>query len=330
MPFFFLAFEDEKKEKDNEDRKRGDFLGVNLTDKEVINPKSATKVTTMGHITELVISDKRSRGTPCRRLTKDDYVDLRTGEVKTYKHIAHRAESEQSMRHTLARIRALVNTNVSRPECVRWVTLTYAENMTDTKRLYVDFVAFWKRFKRYCKRNGFQNPEYISVQEPQARGAWHVHAFFIWNERAPFVSNADLAKLWGQGFVSVKALNNCDNVGAYFSAYLGDIPITDVDVITPEQERQVVEKELTAPDGCTVKKKYIKGGRLHLYPPGMNIVRKSRGVREPMVERMTLEQAKKKISGQTETFSRSFEITNDDSGEIVNHITKKYYNSKRK
>lgn len=303
-------------------------MSVNLTEKEVIDPKSTTKVTTMGNITELVISDKRSRGTPCRRLTKDDYVDLRTGEVKTYKHIAHRAESEQSMRHTLARIRALVNTNVTQSSNVRWVTLTYADNMTDPKRLYVDFVAFWKRFKRYCKRNGFRDPEYISVQEPQARGAWHVHAFFIWDGRAPFVPNADLAKLWGQGFVSVKALNNCDNVGAYFSAYLGDIPVSEVDMVMPGQE--VVEKEFTAPDGVVVKKKYVKGGRLKFYPPGMNIVRKSRGIKEPVVERMTLEGAKKKISGQTETFSRSFEIVDDDSGKIVNHITKKYYNSKRK
>lgn len=304
-------------------------MSVNLTEKEVINPKSTTKVTTMGNITELVISDKRSRGTPCRKLTKDDYVDLRTGEVKTYKHIAHRAESEQSMRHTLARIRALVNTNVTQSSNVRWVTLTYADNMTDPKRLYADFKVFWKKFKRYCGRKGFGTPEYITVQEPQARGAWHVHAFFIWNVRAPFVPNAEMARLWGHGFTSTKALDDCDNVGAYFSAYLGDIPVTDVDVLTSEQEQRIVEKEIAAPEGV-VKKRYIKGGRLHLYPPGMNIVRKSRGIKEPIVERMTLERAKKKISGQAETFSRSYEIVDDDSGKIVNHITKKYYNSKRK
>lgn len=299
---------------------------------EVNAPQSPTKVVSMGNITELVICEKKSRGSPCKRISKDSFLDTRTGEVRDYQHIEDRSQSEQSMRHTLERIRGLVNTNVTEPENVRWITLTYAENMTDAGRLYSDFRAFWKKFKRWCKRNSFDIPEYITVQEPQGRGAWHVHAFFIWKQKAPFVPNDELAALWGQGFTSTKAVSNCDNIGAYFSAYLGDMAVEDANKL-PLDERgsgTLQEKTLTAPDGTITKKRYIKGGRLHLYPPGMNIVRRSRGIREPDVEYMPLHRAKERVSGQTETFSRSFEIVDDNSGEIVNRITKKYYNSKRR
>ena len=104
---------------------------------------------------------------------------------------------------------------------VRWITLTYAENMTDTDRLYFDFKDFNKRFQYYCKINGYSKPEYIVMMEPQGRGAWHCHLLYIWDCKAPYVANKTLRDLWGHGFVKIKKLDNCDNVGAYLTAYLG-------------------------------------------------------------------------------------------------------------
>ena len=96
------------------------------------------KVTIMGNVIEVVTRQKNSGGCPCVKLDADHYIDTRTGEVLEYSHIDNRSESTRSIRNTLARIRALVNTNVTAPANVRWVTLTYAENMTDTKQLYHD------------------------------------------------------------------------------------------------------------------------------------------------------------------------------------------------
>ena len=89
------------------------------------------------------------------------------------------------------------------------------------------------------------------------------------------------------------------------------------------------EKEFQDDAGTFKKKKFVKGGRLFLYPPGMNIIRTSRGVKRPQVEYMSREQAQKKVSSAKETFSCAFEIVSDD-GQIVNRISKAYYNSKRK
>lgn len=295
----------------------------------------------MGNITEVMTCEKQSNGSPCKKIDKDHYVDLRTGELCEYEHIENRSENLHGIRQTLNRIRALINTNVTEPLNCRWVTLTYrhdnGEPMTNTKRLMVDYEKFWKRFCYWCKVNEYAKPEYIAVIEPQGTGAWHVHAFFIWQTKAPFIPNNEvMEKLWGHGFTVTKQPQDCDNVGAYFSAYLGDMPLDEVQQMSKDKQvqalaasGQIEEKQFTDEAETTKKKKFVKGGRLCLYPPGMNIIRSSRGIKQPEVEYMSREQAQKKVSSAKETFSCSFEIVGDD-GEVVNRISKAYYNSKRK
>lgn len=298
---------------------------------------ASTKVTTMGHITEVTTFAKKPQGPPIKKINKDLYVDLRLGEVFDYKHIESRAESAESIRRTLSNIRALVNTNVTDPDRCRWVTLTYRENMTDTKRLYEDFRRFWQKFCYWCKTNGHSKPEYITVQEPQGRGAWHIHAFFIWAAKAPFVPNDTvLAPMWGHGFTKIKAIADCDNIGAYFSAYLGDLPLDEAEKLPPDERSKalaagdVMAKTFTNDQEHVKDKKFIKGGRLALYPPGMNIVRKTKGIKLPTVERMTYVAAQKKVGPDRPTFSRTYEIIDGDSGQVLNTLTKSYYNSRRK
>lgn len=293
-----------------------------------------TKVVTMGNVTELTtIAKNNTVGSPCKKLDKDHYLDMRTGEVLEYVHINSRADEVRSIRNTLARIRALINTNVTEPANCRWITLTYAENMTDTKRLYADYSSFWKRFYYWCRKNEIVKPEYITVQEPQGRGAWHVHAFFIWQSAAPFLPNKKIAELWGHGFTKTTALRDCDNIGAYFSAYLGDMPLEEVDKL-PADERKAIsgtveEKSFTDERGTTFIKKFVKGGRLRLYPPGMNIVRTTRGIKQPEVEYMSLKEAEEKVCSAKQTFSRTYEVV-DDGGTVINTLCKAYYNSKCK
>ena len=294
----------------------------------------------MGNVTEITTCEKQSTGSPCKKLNKDYYMDLRTGEVLEYDHSENRGDNLHGIRQTLSRIRALINTNVIEPLNCRWVTLTYRQEentpMTDTKRLMVDYEKFWKRFCYWCKQNGHSKPEYISVIEPQGSGAWHVHAFFIWNQHAPFIPNNEvMEKLWGHGFTVTKQPQDCDNVGAYFSAYLGDMPLDEVQKMSNDKQSQALtgshieEKQFTDESETIKTKKFVKGGRLCLYPPGMNIVRSSRGIRQPEIQYMSREQAQKKVSSAKETFSCSFEIV-DDVGTVVNRISKTYYNSKRK
>ena len=295
--------------------------------------KYYSKVVTMGNIIEVTRSEKDFGCASISKIDKDTYLDLRTGEVKEFKHTENRAENLSVIRCTMARIRALINSNVTTPDNCKWVTLTYAENMTDRERLYHDFEKFWKRFLYWCKKQGYTKPEYIVVVEPQGRGAWHIHAFFIWDSKSPFIPNDEMERLWRQGFTSTKSVKDCDNIGAYFSAYLADIEYNDGDEVAFCDK--VVEKTFTDTDGNINTKKFIKGGRLHFYPTGFNIIRHSRGIKEPVVEHLTEDEIKEKVSSAKLTFSSAYEIldvvADDDSRfSLKNTILKQYYNTKRK
>lgn len=301
----------------------------------VLEEHCPTKVTTMGNIIETVTMQKQPVPPPIKKLTKELYVDLRTGEVGEFEHAETRADDKNSVRRSLSRIRSLINTNCDVPENVRWVTLTYADNMTDTKQLYKDFQSFWKRFCYWNNSNGYARPEYLTVQEPQGRGAWHIHAFFIWPHKAPFIDNNTVMwPMWGHGFTSTKQLTNCDNAGAYFSAYLADMPLEEFMQLSDQERSDVVEgcslveKEFTGTDDLKQSKKFVKGGRLHLYPAGMQIYRKSKGIKEPVIEQMTYKDAQKKVSAATLTFSSAYEVV-DDSDTVHNAISKSYYNRSR-
>lgn len=275
-----------------------------------------TKISVQGNVIERLEMD--SRNTKCRAIKVDSghWMDPETGEVHEYEHGSKRTDSVSALRRTFKRIRALVNTNCTDADKVRWITLTYAENMTDVERLYSDYKSFWKRFKRR-----WPGAEYIIVIEPQARGAWHVHMLAIWQERAPYIPNVELRRCWGHGFVKVTGLDNIDNVGAYLSAYLGD-------AVVEEGENYTSEKRCR--DGTT--KRIKKGARLHMYPAGMNIYRHSRGIREPeefwIEGAESLEKANALLSAATETYAKDYEWTDSKGQKHIARYTQ--YNTARK
>ena len=227
-----------------------------------------TRLSVQGGIVERLVVEGLNRECHALKLDRDHWLDVESGEIREYEHGNTRADAVASLRRTFRNVRALINANCADVEKVRWITLTYAENMTDTERLYRDFHAFWKRFKRR-----WPGCEYIIVVEPQKRGAWHVHMLAIWPDGvAPFVPNDMLRECWGHGFVKVTALDGIDNVGAYLSAYLGDVVLDDGE--SPDAGEVKVCRDGTS-------KRVKKGARLSMYPSGMQICRHSRGVRQP-------------------------------------------------
>lgn len=302
-------------------------------------PMAITKVTTAGSITEAVSMSHTAKDTGLRKLNADEYLNTITGEVKQYQHTENRSQNINAIKRTMRTIRLLVNANVLLTENILWVTYTYAENMTDASRVYKDFQVFWLRFQRWLKKQGYDIPEYIQVVEPQGRGAWHMHVFYIWEHKAPFIPNNEvMEKLWGHGFTKTKALNNVDNIGAYFSAYLADIPVEEA-LLLPEEEysqmskNEVLLKSFEDESGNTKEKKFIKGGRLYLYPTGMKIIRHSRGIKYPETKLMLHDEwqvtkAKRKSLLGVQTFSSS-SLLYDDDGNLLNAINREYYNTKR-
>lgn len=114
-----------------------------------------------------------------------------------------------SINRTKTEIRRLVNSN---PQLNKFLTLTFAENITDLKIANYIFNKFVLRMT--YKYPGF---EYLAVPEFQKRGAVHYHLLC----NLPFIEIQELQAIWGQGFIKLNKIDNVNNVGAYVSKYLG-------------------------------------------------------------------------------------------------------------
>ena len=293
------------------------------------NPNVLVKVTEMGNVVEVQYMSRRNCKQTIQMLQGgEQFVICATGEVKDVEHHATRKDNKKGLYKTFANARAVINANVTDVSKVRWCTLTYAENMTDPKRLYKDFQQFNQRFQYYCKQKGYSKPEYIVMMEPQGRGAWHAHLLYIWqDQKAPYIANQEFREIWGHGFVRIKKLDNVDNVGAYLTAYLGDMEIDEMD-LSKAVGKQCKVVEVEDENGKKVKKAIVKGARLDLYPANFNMLRCSRGVKRPVAEMMSQEYANKKVSAATKTFESAIKLV-DNENDFETVIIREQYNKVR-
>ena len=293
------------------------------------NPDIPVKVTEMGNVVEIQYMSKRNTKQTVQMLPGgEQYIVCSTGEVRDAKKGITRKDNKKGLYKTFANACAIINTNVTDVSKVRWCTLTYAENMTDPEKLYRDFRDFNKRFQYFCKLQNWSKPEYIVMMEPQARGAWHAHLLYIWtDQKAPYIANQKFRELWGHGFVRIKKLDNVDNVGAYLTAYLGDMELNDVGGLkTPAKGCKTVET--VDEDGKVVKKSIVKGARLDLYPANFNMIRYSRGIKKPTEEMMSQVDANKKVLAATKTFESAVRLT-DIERDFESIIIREQYNRLR-
>lgn len=290
-----------------------------------ISEGSFVRFKDMGNIKEVMFSATKSTGGYIKKIDKDKFVDLRSGEIKEFNHIENRSQDLSNVAKSLCMGRDIINTNVTDVSKCRWLTFTYKENMTNPEKLMFDFKNCNKRLREI-----YGHYEYIACAEPQGRGAWHLHCIFIFPDKAPYMANDIVSNCWKKGFVTVKRLDDCDNVGAYLTAYLGDMDFTEF-----EKDNSngyiggIKEIEYKDENGEIKTKKYIKGGRLNMYPAGFHIFRYSKGIKKPLVENIPYFEAKKKISSAKLTFSKSVLLSDDDNG-FNNTLIYEYYNSIRK
>jgi hypothetical protein len=278
---------------------------------EPINDNKIVRVKTMNHIVEVVDLNTENNGLQgVKKLNKYEYMIKDTGEVKKYVTSENRADNVAGLKTTFKAIRDLINNNFTGKANELHLTLTYSENMTDTKKLYLDYEKFWKRLKY----NYGTNIDYLSIIEPQERGAWHCHVLLRFNDKQSiFIPSNEIAKIWGNGFIKIKSLNGVDNIGAYLSAYLGDIELTE------ENKKEFDGMEIKTVEVEGKSKKFIKGARCKLYPPGMNLYRKSKGIIVPEVQKMRYGDIKKIVGNVAPNYSKTLKIT--DTNKYYDYIS---------
>lgn len=289
-----------------------------------INPKAIVKVTTMNHLVEIQYMEKVNTESYIRKLDSDSYVDLQTGEIKEFEKTVNRSQLENSLRKTFNKLRELINTNFDGSENELFVTLTYKGELQtkDTKRVYTDFDKFMKRMK--YKYRDASTIDYINVLEPHATGNFHMHVLMRFNDlESIYIQNSEMAQIWGNGFVTIQSLKGIDNIGAYLSAYLADIEIPEDKANNLVGHPNLMEKDVKGK-----KKKFLKGARLIYYPTGVNIYRKSKGIREAEIEKMSYKTAQKKVGSVKPHYKYGVELIDNDN-DFRNTLIKEQYNLKR-
>lgn len=293
------------------------------------SPNCIVRVKRLGNITEVRYMMKKPE-IQIQKFDSESFLNLLTGEILPIEHTESRADNKISVKQSLRNLRDLINTNITNTENCRWLTLTYRENMKDTKRLCDDTRKFHMRMRYYLEQNCLPRYEYIECAEPQERGAWHMHVVMIFMEveQAPFIPNDSIEKIWGYGFTKIRKLTSVDNVGCYLTAYLSDMELSDA------MQQGSIKGNLKAATvmdehGGKSRKAIVKGARLNLYPTGFRLFRTSRKIKRPEVIECTEAEAMKEIGEAPLTFERTIKVM-DDNGQGFNVINYRQYNKARK
>jgi hypothetical protein len=144
------------------------------------------------------------------KIKKDFSLKDSIQRIKNLDYNTNWQKSQFSLTRTRRSIRRLINSN---PVMSKFLTLTFAENVKN-----IDFANY--EFKKFIQRLKYQyiksDLKYLSVIEFQKRGAVHYHTI----SNIPKIKSSTIADLWGNGFIKINKIKNCDNVGAYVSKYL--------------------------------------------------------------------------------------------------------------
>ncbi len=263
-------------------------------------PKGLVKVERQGKSYCMIKGSCYKSKQTIKKIDKDSYVVLSTGEIRKFRKDA-KTKVDKNLRETFGRLRGLIRHNFSSgSENQLFVTLTYKENMTDPVKLYHDFKNFMKRLKYYYKGKKF---EYISVAEPQGRGAWHFHVMLKdTKNKVLFLDCNEVEQIWGHGMAQTERLKS-DEIGSYYSSYFTDIL-----------------------DESKGKK---KGERLHLYPKGFNFYRCSRGIQKPQETIELLEDVEREFPIMI--YEKSYDlIVADEGSETGERVANQFYRAERK
>lgn len=103
----------------------------------------------------------------------------------------------------------------------KFITLTFAENVTDFEVANREFNNFVDRLNYYVYGCKCRKLVYLGVREPQERGAIHYHVIFF---NLPYLEKGVLDNLWTEGSNNISAINNSlegvEDVASYVTKYM--------------------------------------------------------------------------------------------------------------
>lgn len=242
------------------------------------------------HTAHVTLCQHRPRKEPViDRINDDCYYVRSSSEIRFYDRTdkTHtKSDNIRSIKRAFNNLKKLINVNYETPENVRFITLTYGDNMQDNKRISKDYQRFIRRM-----RGAYGYFRWLYVKEQQGRGAWHLHCLLFFDDKAPYMPNNDydhpIRDMWGQGYVTIEAVRkDANNLGNYLCAYMTD------------------DKE-------TGK----KGSRLLNYESGVRLYNCSRDIYRPIERVISYEEyAAMRLDSRVQEISKRDSIIRTNSG----------------
>ena len=271
-----------------------------------------SKVFQCGHIVEIRTIEKYpSNISQYRRLDKHSCVNTCTGEVIHFNHGKRRSDNRYGLSKSFANLRRIINLNFQGGHSELFLTLTYRTKMTNQEQLYQDFQVFMKRVKRR-----YPSLEYVAIVEPQHTGSYHLHVLLRRMDYALlYIPMEQLNELWTHGSTHIQRLDTVDNLGAYFTAHLKNVDLSEINGSNKPQQKSVE-----------------KGSRLKYYPARSKIYRCSQGIVRPKSKTMTYWEAKNMVRNLEKVYSNTKtigKILEDGTEYELNAITYEQFNKRR-
>lgn len=147
------------------------------------------------------------------RISKYEYINKETGEIKKYKKTETRTQSPSELRKTFKNLKRTINSNFTGTDSEKHITLTFSTQPIDPKLVHTEFKRWWRTIKRL-----FPTLEYICILEPNSiQGNWHLHILVkSMNNESLDISQELLNKTWRHGFSKVTNIENVDNIRYVF------------------------------------------------------------------------------------------------------------------
>lgn len=117
-------------------------------------------------------------------------------------------------------VRRLINANIGRygdEFTAKFLTLTFADQVTDCKTANYEFTKFIKRMNYGLFDSKIANLRYVGVVEFTKKKRIHYHVVLF---NIPYVKAEKIADIWGNGFIKINKIKHVDNVGAYVCKYM--------------------------------------------------------------------------------------------------------------
>jgi len=191
------------------------------------------------------------RGNPCcRKLDKENYLDLRDGEIKKY----NLTETKNIGNLLSARQKLLDLVHSNSRETSEFITITSQENCQDRDR----WLYYMKLFSKTKIFNEVFGREYLYTIERQKRGALHSH-IICFNPTTNYIPYKKLIEAWrgcigGLGAVCCKRIDNPLNVGKYLAKYI----IKDFEEVGKYKRCYIPSKGLEQPKKSIISEKEFR------------------------------------------------------------------------